>query len=220
MVTVDLDQCSTRQSITRVSFSHQMIDRVTFLKQLPHINHLQCEASEKTKPSTRQEAEEAGEQRDRGKIQNAKLMQQVHLQQQEPARGRRRRPRWRRGRQQQASWLSCFGVISIKEWIEGQRRTGSARGERSKRQRQQGGRPPPRPHSSPRRLASRTLVVFVQIGTLAECLHTLIAYTSRGAMASMLSCSSPSSSRMRWCEQYEQNTGTTVHVRVLVASSS
>ena len=99
VVTVDLDQCSTRQSITRVSFSHQMIDRVTFLKQLPHINHLQCEASEKTKPSTRQEAEEAGEQRDRGKIQNAKLMQQVHLQQQEPARGRRRRlDRWGGGR--------------------------------------------------------------------------------------------------------------------------
>lgn len=62
----------------------------------------------------------------------------------------------------------------------------SARGERSKRQRQQGGRPPPRPHSSPRRLASRTLVVFVQIGTLAECLHTLIAYRVRAGLASML----------------------------------
>ena len=62
----------------------------------------------------------------------------------------------------------------------------SARGERSKRQRQQGGMPPPRPHSSPRRLASRTLVVFVQIGTLAECLHTLIAYRVRAGLASML----------------------------------
>ena len=62
----------------------------------------------------------------------------------------------------------------------------SARGERSKRQRQQGGRPPPRPHSSPRRLASRTLVVFVQIGTFAECLHTLIAYRVRAGLASML----------------------------------
>ena len=112
---------------TRVFFSSD--DRQSnFPKALPHINHLQCEASEKTKPSTRQEAEEAGEQRDRGKIQNAKLMQQVHLQQQGPARGRRRRPRWRKGRQQQASWLSCFGVISIKEWIEGQRRTNIAQG--------------------------------------------------------------------------------------------
>ena len=75
-----------------------------------------------------------------------------------------------------------WGDINQREWIEGQRRTGSARGERSKRQRQQGGRPPPRPHSSPRRLASRTLVVFVQIGTLAECLHTLIAYTVRARL--------------------------------------
>lgn len=113
-----------------------------------------------------------------------------------------------------------WGDINQREWIEGQRRTGSARGERSKRQRQQGGRPLPRPHSSPRRLASRTLVVFVQIGTLAECLHTLIAYTRAVRWPRCFSCSSPSSSRMRWCEQYEQNTGTTVHVRVLVASSS
>ncbi len=104
VVTVDLDQCSTRQSIT--SFSHKKDRQSNFPKNSCLVYHL-CEASEKTKPSRRQEA--GGEQRDRGKIQNAKLMQQVHLQQQGPARGRRRRPRWRRGRQQRASWLSCLG---------------------------------------------------------------------------------------------------------------
>ena len=34
---------------------------------------------------------------------------QKYLQQQGPAKGRRRQPRWRKGRQQQASWLGCFG---------------------------------------------------------------------------------------------------------------